>query len=281
MPETQLTTEPVGQAASIPSGGALDQIDRMAQRDADAAGSGVTQGANPFDALAKRDREKQDGAMQSALSDALKVLPDRAASDQYMAKTLGLPVDMVERNRDQVQQQFRLRELQQVMQASPVLRAQMSNPDFAKLAHDDAPVLNDLEQVMQFLGRSGKATLAGVAGISEGLWGLGRAASGYIPDAAGGRLLEDWTTYENQQARGVVQRLMPQAGGTVEAGWYSGPAVAGHEPLATPARLPAGRSGTAGREALPARWRRAWRRCCGRWASQLAGRHTARRATRG
>ena len=197
-------------------------FDQMAASDAAAGAPAQAQAGNVFDQMAKQDRQSQDGAMQAALGDAVKILPDQAANDQQMAKTLGLPVDMVERNRDQVQQQFRLRELQQVMQASPVLRAQMSNPDFARVAHDDAPVLNDLEQVMQFLGRSGKATLAGVAGISEGLWGLGRAASGYIPDAAGGRLLEDWTTYGNQQARGVVQRLMPQAGGTVEAGWYSG-----------------------------------------------------------
>ena len=197
-------------------------FDQMAASDAAAGAPAQAQAGNVFDQMAQQDRQSQDGAMQAALGDAVKILPDQAANDQQMAKTLGLPVDMVERNRDQVQQQFRLRELQQVMQASPVLRAQMSNPDFARVAHDDAPVLNDLEQVMQFLGRSGKATLAGVAGISEGLWGLGRAASGYIPDAAGGRLLEDWTTYGNQQARGVVQRLMPQAGGTVEAGWYSG-----------------------------------------------------------
>lgn len=197
-------------------------FDQMAASDAAAGAPAQAQAGNVFDQMAQQDRQSQDGAMQAALGDAVKILPDQAANDQQMAKTLGLPVDMVERNRDQVQQQFRLRELQQVMQASPVLRAQMSNPDFARVAHDDAPVLNDLEQVMQFLGRSGKATLAGVAGINEGLWGLGRAASGYIPDAAGGRLLEDWTTYGNQQARGVVQRLMPQAGGTVEAGWYSG-----------------------------------------------------------
>ena len=91
-------------------------------------------------------------AAKTVLADALKALPEQAANDQQMARAAGLPLDLVERNREQVQQSLKLRELQQVVSASPVLQAQMMNPEFAKLAHDDAPVLGgDVRRRSAFL----------------------------------------------------------------------------------------------------------------------------------
>lgn len=160
-------------------------------------------------------------AAKTVLADALKALPEQAANDQQMARAFGLPLELVERNRERVQQDFKLRELQQVVNASPILQAQMMNPEFAKLAHDDAPVLGTLAQALQLAGNAGKATLSGIGPkFNEGAWGLVRAAGDVMGVA--GRPISESAARLGGVARAQAEALMPKADNVWGAGVYSG-----------------------------------------------------------
>ncbi len=73
--------------------------------------------------------EKQ--RLQSSITQAMGTTPERAATTQSLAKSSGLPEDVVERNFDAVTQQVRMRELQSHLAASPILARQMADPQFA------------------------------------------------------------------------------------------------------------------------------------------------------
>lgn len=185
-------------------------------------------------------------AAKTVLSDALKALPEQAANDQQMARAAGLPLDLVERNREQVQQSLKLRELQQVVSASPVLQAQMMNPEFAKLAHDDAPVLGGVAQALQIAGNVGKATLSGIGPkFNEGAWGLVRAVGDVMGEA--GRPISESAARLGGVARAQADALMPKASNVWEGGVYSGFQSLGLNLTQLPlAFLPGGQAALAG-----------------------------------
>lgn len=185
-------------------------------------------------------------AAKTVLSDALKALPEQAANDQQMARAAGLPLDLVERNREQVQQSLKLRELQQVVSASPVLQAQMMNPEFAKLAHDDAPVLGGVAQALQIAGNVGRATLSGIGPkFNEGAWGLVRAVGDVMGEA--GRPISESAARLGGVARAQADALMPKASNVWEGGVYSGFQSLGLNLTQLPlAFLPGGQAALAG-----------------------------------
>lgn len=185
-------------------------------------------------------------AAKTVLSDAMKALPEQAANDQQMARAAGLPLDLVERNREQVQQSLKLRELQQVVSASPVLQAQMMNPEFAKLAHDDAPVLGGVAQALQIAGNVGRATLSGIGPkFNEGAWGLVRAVGDVMGEA--GRPISESAARLGGVARAQADALMPKASNAWEGGVYSGFQSLGLNLTQLPlAFLPGGQAALAG-----------------------------------
>lgn len=106
---------------------------------------------NPFTAMAQQERAERDSAMRVALDQALRVMPEQAANDNQVAKGLGLPVALVERNRDETTRMWKARELQAAVSASPVLERQLFDPQFAKLAHDDVGGLSMIEKAVRQL----------------------------------------------------------------------------------------------------------------------------------
>jgi hypothetical protein len=124
-----------------------------------------------YDTILDEFATKQDAALKQSLGEAMKVLPQQAATTQQLAKASGLPEDLVERNKDLVQQQVKMRELQSLLTSSPILARQMQDPAFAKLAQNDAATLSTIERLWR--GPSGGA----VEGFGMGTAGIGDTLS--------------------------------------------------------------------------------------------------------
>jgi hypothetical protein len=99
--------------------------------------------------------------------------PDKAAVAKQLSNSSGLPMPTVERNLDAVAAQEKLRAIQSAMQESPILARQLSDPQFAKLAHDDTENLSMVEKAARgFQGLLRQAVAGASFDLSAGAYGL-------------------------------------------------------------------------------------------------------------
>lgn len=186
-----------------------------------------------YDQILDGERQAAQRAMQPVLDMATKIQPERAASAQGLAKSTGLPVEIVERNFDEVQRRERIRNMQDILGRSPVLARQMMDPEFAKLAHQDLEPLSGIEGVATFFKNSGKAMVGGLYDASAGVVGFGQSAAELLqfatkplagrvlPVDVGGMIARDLSAYR-QGIEAEAKRWAPQADGILSGGWYSG-----------------------------------------------------------
>lgn len=190
-------------------------LDEQKPTTAPAAPAAPAKSKDAYDTILDEFSAQQDKALQQSLTQAMKVAPQQAATTQQLAKVSGLPEDVVERNKDVVQQQVKLREIQSLLAASPILARQMQDPAFAKLAHSDANTLSTIERLW-------RGTSSGInSGFGMGFAGIGDVidiaqrnlsegfARTFLPTPIGGwdkvdnaslagpRLAEDWQTVGN------------------------------------------------------------------------------------
>lgn len=147
-------------------------------------------------AMLDDEAEQERQRAQQAATLAVKTPPEQAGRVRQLAESSGLPVPVVERNTDTVAQQERLREIAGALAASPVLRRQMSDPEFAKIAQDDTPRLSNLEALVRFPWKVMQSVAAGVGpSLASGAYGLLAApfelASQYIGQPLSGKLLPE------------------------------------------------------------------------------------------
>mgnify|MGYP000234515596 CR=1 FL=1 len=186
-----------------------------------------------YDQILDGERQAAQRAMQPVLDMATKIQPERAASAQGLAKSTGLPVEIVERNFEEVQRREQIRNMQDILGRSPVLARQMMDPEFAKLAHQDLEPLSGIEGVATFFKNSGKAMVGGLYDASAGVVGVGQSAAellqfatkplaGHVlPTDVGGMIARDLSAYR-QGIEAEAKRWTPQADGVLSGGWYSG-----------------------------------------------------------
>lgn len=186
-----------------------------------------------YDQILDGERQAAQRAMQPVLDMATKIQPERAASAQGLAKSTGLPVEIVERNFDEVQRREQIRNMQDILGRSPVLARQMMDPEFAKLAHQDLEPLSGIEGVATFFKNSGKAMVGGLYDASAGVVGVGQSAAELLqfatkplagrvlPTDVGGMIARDLSAYR-QDIEAEAKRWTPQADGVLSGGWYSG-----------------------------------------------------------
>lgn len=186
-----------------------------------------------YDQILDGERQAAQRAMQPVLDMATKIQPERAASAQGLAKSTGLPVEIVERNFDEVQRREQIRNMQDILGRSPVLARQMMDPEFAKLAHQDLEPLSGIEGVATFFKNSGKAMVGGLYDASAGVVGFGQSAAELLqfatkplagrvlPVDVGGMIARDLSAYR-QGIEAEAKRWTPRADGILSGGWYSG-----------------------------------------------------------
>jgi GNAT superfamily N-acetyltransferase len=135
-----------------------------------------TQTSDRFGAFFEQDAAATNQRVESVLEAASRTDPNAAARARALSADTGLPEDIVSRNLADVERRTRAVKLAQAAQTDPILQQQLTNPDFAKLAHDDVEQLGMGERAMRNFTDYGMRTQAqGVWSVSKGLAGLVRA----------------------------------------------------------------------------------------------------------
>lgn len=209
-------------------------------------------GRDAYDTILDNEQTQANQRMRTVLGLAAKANPDQAARAQQIARQTGMPVPTVERNLLEMETRQKASEAAAAAAYSPILRQQFQNPDFAKVAHDDAPRLSAIERGANFFKGVGKSLYAGTLDVSAGLYGIARAGSevldvagqgisdtqNYVmtnvfgqpvqqpqgPAAFAGKnsLLTQFFTRAQQETEAYANRLTPQGEGPISAGFYSG-----------------------------------------------------------
>jgi hypothetical protein len=130
--------------------------------------------ANPFslDTIQKQQQQRSRFMLEkAAVSD-----PNKAAEAHRLAKATGAPLPVVERNLDEVRRKHQAQEvnLELMQRVAPALAAQLSDPTFVGMAHDD---LGPLTALGQFFTDTYGSVKAGVFNASRGAAGVFQAGA--------------------------------------------------------------------------------------------------------
>lgn len=201
--------------------------------DIDNAASQVAGGdKNPIDEAAKRTLENQRTALKSSLYGSLMANPDMAARAQQLGKKAGIPADVAERNLPDVQRQVYLNSVDKWLTEAPSTAEFLSNPDNAKIAHDD---VDNLVKLNRALSRGQAA---------QGRIGEPMRANSYIgpvvaPDSSVGNILSGFSDSFVQGAerarQGVRMQLADALGIEAPDALKKYKSAAFQEDLSTPA----------------------------------------------
>ncbi len=149
-----------------------------------------------YDKLLDTQEQAAQAATGVVLNQVMGKPTDRAARAQELAQSTRLPLDVVERNFDEVNRRDQARRLRDAMAFSPVLRRQMTDPQFAAIAHDDAEPLGALERTLAPAVSTMRAIPAGLQKFASNVvYGapelLARAGSEYIGQYLAGTVLPE------------------------------------------------------------------------------------------
>lgn len=123
-------------------------IDEEAKRQAPPLGApmpATPQIPDPFAAGIEAEAQRQ-AALRQSIIPAIQIDPQRAARLNAMSKTTGLPVDLIERQEQSVEQLLILDKMDALASQHPKLGQALTNPAFARVAHGEAEQLGFLER---------------------------------------------------------------------------------------------------------------------------------------
>ena len=95
---------------------------------------------------AVRLEDEKQVRLRSSLYQSLDTNPDEAARAKNLSNKSGVPVDIVQRNYAQVNRNVQLNEFDETLRKSPLLGQWLSNPNNAKISHDDSANLAGIER---------------------------------------------------------------------------------------------------------------------------------------
>jgi Large polyvalent protein associated domain 22 len=160
---------------------------------------------NPYLPLAQQAQALGQNRARTVIETALRDDPDIAAERQRLSRTSGVPLNVVERNLEELRIKERARavDLVTLAQESPVLYRQIADPTFTTTSIDDLDTLKNIERTI------GSATAYAMGAKPDG--GLATDAVGLAKDVGLGATVG-------------VGRMMFNLAGTVNdlIGWKSG-----------------------------------------------------------
>ena len=122
-------------------------------------------------------KSEQNSNLTVSIDNAVKSNADVAAADQKLSSEIGLPPDVVARNRDKIHQDLRAARIKEIADngMNPALKKLFADPEFAKIAHPDVDGLSVVEQS----ARAIKAVSSGAVGtlLGGGIKGTGTIIS--------------------------------------------------------------------------------------------------------
>ena len=101
--------------------------------------------SSKYDSAISQIKREQESAFQRTFSTALEKNPDQAVQVDRLARRTGLPRAAVESDIGRATRENRAKEIQGMVQRSPILARQMQDADFASISHDDVEQLSRLE----------------------------------------------------------------------------------------------------------------------------------------
>lgn len=157
-----------------------DLLDQLAQQSRASGPAAMTVPGTPAASDALIDGLVQERKRRTAtvLDLVAPVNPDRAAEAAKLAQRFKLDPATVEQKQDDFARLARIQDAQRLLDASPLLRRQLDDPEFAKLAHDDIDNLSALESTLNFGANFGRSLAAGIipkAGV--GVYGAAQAVA--------------------------------------------------------------------------------------------------------
>jgi len=178
--------------ARAPKPIAVDTVAPVAQQD-------------PYDTLLDQQQTQEGRASIFGLEQAARIKPDHAAQVQALARSSGLPVDLVERNFDRVQQRDKALKMQSILASSPILAQQMRAPEFAGVALGDVEHLAAIERALREFGQL-KAPTGPKASFSSVAGGLGNTIANLYPAFREGLRLQFADTFGFDEMRRDAMR---------------------------------------------------------------------------
>jgi hypothetical protein len=109
--------------------------------------------ANEYDAAIADDEQARRSGLRQSLYVATRSNPDKFAEAKKLGTITGVPSDVAERNLDQVKENAKLNEYDNLVTQSPVTAQQLTNTELAKLAHDDVANMGLLESTINSFKR--------------------------------------------------------------------------------------------------------------------------------
>lgn len=175
---------------------------------------------------------------RASIGGAVKADPDRAARAAQVARQTGLPIGVVERNVEYVEQRRRAAEIEAQVAQSPAVAGIMSDPQTARIAHDDVEQLGVIEQGIGYVVNGARAVASAIPSINRSAWNWLRAGAevANLPSVA------DFAKQYAHQQQQVEQSWMPDADNWVERSVYGGLQSAGQIALTLPLGVAGGGS---------------------------------------
>ncbi len=135
-------------------------LDDIEKPETDLPGSKLADKPLDFNFLLPSNQDK----MRSSIRIGSQFNPDTAAKAAGLSKSTGLPADIVERNLDEVERETKNATSLKTLENRPGTAAFLSDPENAKVAHDDIDNLASVEEMMGQITAAQRVrrTLAGI-----------------------------------------------------------------------------------------------------------------------
>lgn len=111
-------------------------------------------------------KSEQNSNLTVSIDNAVKSNSDVAAEDQKLSSEIGLPPDVVARNREKIHQDLRASRIKEIADngMNPALKKLFADPEFAKIAHPDADGLSVVEQSARAIKAVGSGAVGSLLG---------------------------------------------------------------------------------------------------------------------
>jgi hypothetical protein len=127
----------------------------------------------PLNELLDSLKSEQNSNLTVSIDNAVKSNSDVAAADQKLSSEIGLPPDIVARNREKIHQDLRAARIKEIADngMNPALKRLYADPEFAKIAHPHTEELSVIEQAARAIRSVGSGAVGTFFG--SGLRGSG------------------------------------------------------------------------------------------------------------
>ena len=116
-----------------------------------------TKQPNIYGQILDQQQAENDQRLHTTLDLASQIDPEQAAQAAALAKRLSLPVEAIANNLPEAQRRTQMADVVSLANSNPALKRQLSNPEFAKIAHDDTENLSQIEGGLSYLKGSAQA----------------------------------------------------------------------------------------------------------------------------